>query len=111
MELIKNCTLCNSPLDQWNKTKGHKTYCRACFSQYHKERAIDPGIRLKNVARVKAKDALKKGLIMRWPCAICNDPDAEMHHSDYNKPLDVHWLCKVHHEELHTLEYRALKTA
>jgi hypothetical protein len=34
---------------------------------------------------------------------ICRDlePDEEAHHNDYSKPLDITWLCRVHHGREH----------
>jgi len=31
----------------------------------------------------------------------CGRGKAEMHHDDYAKPLDIRWLCFVHHREFH----------
>lgn len=36
----------------------------------------------------------------RQPCEICG-AKAEAHHEDYNKPLEVRWLCFKHHREWH----------
>jgi hypothetical protein len=52
--------------------------------------------------------AIKAGELVRGPCEKCADPDTEGHHDDYNKPLDVRWLCKTHHNEHHRKQ-RALE--
>lgn len=49
-------------------------------------------------ARARAKHALKMHWISRQPCEICLHPVAEMHHEDYDKPLEVRWLCDDHHQ-------------
>lgn len=55
--------------------------------------------------RVKARSiiaqSLRKGDIVRLPCVKCGDPKAQAHHEDYSKPLDVIWLCRKHHREIH----------
>lgn len=38
----------------------------------------------------------------RGKCLVCANEKTEAHHHDYNKPLDVIFLCKPHHVELHT---------
>lgn len=49
--------------------------------------------------------ALQSGKIKRLPCEMCGDPKSEGHHPDYSKPLDVMWLCRKHHRDVHrTLE-------
>jgi hypothetical protein len=45
--------------------------------------------------------ALKAGRLERKPCEVCGNIKAHAHHSDYNKPLDVIWLCAKHHKEWH----------
>lgn len=45
--------------------------------------------------------AILNGEIERQPCEKCGVPDAEGHHDDYSKPLDVRWLCDEHHREFH----------
>jgi hypothetical protein len=45
--------------------------------------------------------ALRRNQITRQPCEICGSIKVEAHHDDYSKPLEVRWLCRVHHEEHH----------
>jgi len=53
--------------------------------------------------------AVKKGLLIPMPCEICGKSGTmsdgrnliQAHHDDYNKPLDVRWLCQEHHHEWH----------
>lgn len=45
--------------------------------------------------------ALRHGIIIKTACVVCGNPNVEGHHDDYNKPLEVAWLCKVHHKIRH----------
>lgn len=57
----------------------------------------------KNPEKVKAhnavNNAIRHGRLARLSC-WCGEL-GEAHHPDYSKPLDVVWLCKKHHEEMH----------
>ena len=47
--------------------------------------------------------AIKSGKLEKHPCEVCETMEnLEAHHEDYSKPLNVRWLCKKHHIELHT---------
>lgn len=46
--------------------------------------------------------AVKRGALIRKPCESCGSEDCvHGHHDDYNKPLDVRWLCQKCHFEWH----------
>ena len=46
--------------------------------------------------------ALKSGRLVKEPCSICGtENNLHAHHSDYNKPLEVTWLCDKHHRISH----------
>jgi hypothetical protein len=49
--------------------------------------------------------AIKQGLLQRSKiCEMADDSclgQIEAHHDDYDKPLEVRWLCKSHHRRLH----------
>ena len=57
--------------------------------------------RIKYLAQCILQTAVKRGKIKRLPCIVCNNIKSEAHHYDYNKPLDVIWLCDKHHKEKH----------
>jgi len=61
--------------------------------------------RMKNpipfIARGKLSHAVKLGLVVRKPCVVCGNPKSHGHHEDYSKPLDVVWLCPLHHSARH----------
>ena len=45
--------------------------------------------------------AVKSGVVIVKPCIICGSEKSVAHHEDYDKPLDVIWLCQLHHIQLH----------
>lgn len=45
--------------------------------------------------------AIFRGRLIQRPCEVCGAEKADAHHDDYNKPLDVRWLCPTHHREWH----------
>jgi hypothetical protein len=49
----------------------------------------------------KASAAIKKGLLKRQPCHICGATKVEAHHTHYSHYLEVVWLCRRHHVQLH----------
>mgnify|MGYP001571783478 CR=1 FL=1 len=52
-------------------------------------------------ARSKVRTAILNGSLKRGLCSICKSADAEAHHPDYSKPLEIIWLCGRHHQRLH----------
>jgi hypothetical protein len=54
-------------------------------------------------ARSKVRTALKNGKLTKPDtCSNCNkETNIEAHHPDYNKPLEVIWLCRKCHKAEH----------
>lgn len=55
----------------------------------------------KRAAHTAVYSAIRNGSLIRKPCEVCGDTQSQGHHDDYSKPLDVRWLCFVHHREVH----------
>ena len=51
--------------------------------------------------RQKARRAISNGLLVKGACERCGDMKVHAHHEDYSRPLDVNWLCPLHHSERH----------
>lgn len=51
---------------------------------------------------------LRYGKLSKQPCERCGATDlVHAHHDDYSKPLEVMWLCPLHHKERHReLQFR-----
>ena len=44
------------------------------------------------------------GKYVRGKCEVCGIKNAEAHHDDYAKPLEIKWLCKGHHKLHHVFD-------
>lgn len=103
---MKNlCSKCNNFLDE-NRI-GKQRYCKSCHAENmrlnrpsHSQLTDDQ--KIKANARSYAKVYLKRGKLIKQSCQVCNDPDTEMHHPDYSKPLEIIWLCRIHHLQIHS---------
>ena len=48
--------------------------------------------------------AIKKGDLVKKPCDSCGSTLSLAHHDNYEKPLDVRWMCQSCHKKLHEKE-------
>lgn len=57
---------------------------------------------VKNRHKYRAQDKAKYHIKQKELCEVkgCNSVGV-MHHEDYDKPLEVNWLCASHHGEFH----------
>ncbi len=58
---------------------------------------------LKEIAHRMVSEALRKGKLKRKNCELCNSKFTDAHHKNYNKPLDIVWLCRRCHIYIHKL--------
>lgn len=62
----------------------------------------------KRSAHVKTGNAIRDGKLIKQCCQVCGSIDVHAHHCDYDKPLDIMWLCPIHHEAWHKEHGEAL---
>lgn len=48
-------------------------------------------------------NAIRDNKLFKQPCEICSSNDSNGHHDDYDKPLEVRWLCAEHHKQWHDI--------
>ena len=85
-----------------------RTTCPSCLASDKKEECMDCDFLIdyerkrKAIVRRFTRHKISQGILNRLPCEICGVNDkVEAHHDDYDKPLDVRWLCRFHHREYH----------
>jgi hypothetical protein len=65
---------------------------------------------LKTEAREIFNYQVRIGKITKEPCAVCGDIKVDGHHyKGYDLPLEVQWLCRTHHSEVHKEQRAILK--
>lgn len=93
------CSNCNNLLD----TRGR--YCLKCHANYMKQwrksHPLNTEQRIKANCRAITNMSVKRGKLVKLNCQKCGSIKSETHHFDYSKPLEVNWLCRKHHLELH----------
>jgi len=45
--------------------------------------------------------AIRNGSLFRLPCIRCGEAKSLAHHEDYDKPLEIMWLCQPCHKQRH----------
>ena len=54
-------------------------------------------------------NAIRDGKLFKEPCRVCGAEDGvHAHHDDYAMPLNIRWLCAVHHSQWHKENGEAL---
>lgn len=101
MLIVKQCSKCGNPRD-----REPQRYCKACHASYMrqyrpKHSDLPPEARMRANTRSYANSYLRRGMIERQPCFSCGSERSQMHHPDYSKPLEVVWLCRECHLDLH----------
>lgn len=71
---------------------------RQDLSDLHRYREENPK---KYAAHVRVGNAIRDGILVPKPCEVCGGLKVHGHHTDYDKPLDVMWLCSEHHVAWH----------
>jgi hypothetical protein len=81
---------------KYSKTKAYRISAKAAGIKWkennkHKRTAINA-----------VNNAIRSGILKKFPCEVCGKKERiHGHHNDYNKPLEVIWLCHTHHMAIH----------
>lgn len=76
-----------------NQKDGRREYRKQKLIEYRNK------FRQRSLAHSKVQYALRAGKLIKKPCGVCGSEKSEAHHEDYDKPLDVMWLCRIHHRQ------------
>lgn len=90
---------------EYHQQYGATYKTRPEVKQANRERArlrlTDPTERQKADVRQLTRNAIRRGELLRQPCERCGCTTVDAHHDDYSEPLQVRWLCRIHHREHH----------
>lgn len=112
----KKCSTCQTvkPVSEFGRDRsrpdGINFRCRPCNKEQVKKRDYPRYEQIKKSRhllkikeRRKVRIAVKNGAIVKQPCSQCGSAISFAHHPDYTKPLEVVWLCRQHHEDVHRM--------
>jgi hypothetical protein len=105
----KDCTKADVKRHRQENWEKVRAYDRLRASQPHRVaqakeihdrwRAMYPN---RKAAQASLRRAVLSGVVKPQPCWVCGSK-AEAHHPDYDRALDVVWLCPPHHRQTHAL--------
>jgi len=102
-DINKVCDVCQAV---FVTARASQNLCSTCSGSSKGNYAAQKKHRASHPERVKARDMIGKrisrgALLTRGCCSVCGKDNAHAHHDDYSKPLDITWLCKDHHYQVH----------
>lgn len=100
-----SCTKCQ----ERPRRSDNQRWCKECHAENMrnnrpKHSELPDEKRKKANARSYANSEKQRGKLIQEDCVECGSPDSQMHHEDYDKPLQVTWLCRECHLNLHEAE-------
>lgn len=107
--LSPKCKLCAREYDKARANEPHRVLARKEYAKTEggieknssaKKRYIEENPK-KRAAHIAVGNAIRDRKLIKQPCEVCGVEDVQAHHCDYNKPLEVMWLCVKHHVEWH----------
>ncbi len=120
MRLWRECKKCGYAIDWFDLANINGYLCRDCYIPINREKARNyyktkygkSRVRKailksskKYPEKVRARSyvhwALRTGKLIKGKCQVCDSIKVQAHHHDYSKPLQVSWLCTVHHGLIH----------
>lgn len=116
----KECTKKDTRQNRIDRIEHYRMYDRMRASKPHRvalSKRVQAEWRLRHPERRKAQvalsNAVRDGRVIPWPVCAVSDCGGkpEAHHPDYSRPLDVVWLCSIHHKQVHAMANRLLKAA
>jgi hypothetical protein len=107
---LNKCKMCSRKDVIENRTK-RATYYREYDNQrthHYKDPDYQEQYHRRYPNKYKAHNALNNAIknkqLIKNPCEICGRVSrVHAHHADYSKPLEIRWLCPVHHKQWHNL--------
>lgn len=95
---IKTCNSCRRSKAKYQRTETGRLKQQAAKDKWRKN--TDKG-KLLTWVHSRVYVAVNNGTLVKQPCEQCGNTVVHAHHDDYDKPLDVRWLCQQHHVEVH----------
>ena len=114
--LAHKCKLCQRVYDKARAGDKHRAEQRSIYAQTEEGRIsgskAKSDYRKRNPNKSKAhalvSRKVRSGSLFRENCEVCGESKTHAHHDDYAKPLNVRWLCPIHHKAWHTKNGEAL---
>ena len=89
----------------------HREYQKTDAGKAASKRASKKYVELNQIKRavhIMTGNAIRDGRITKGPCEKCSSNIVHAHHDDYAYPMNVRWLCAVHHSQWHKLNGEGL---
>lgn len=110
MYRCESCKQIKSDVYEMHHSKNTSYRCRECNtrmvnkyreSKKGKEAILRAELSYNRRNRHKVSAWYKAKKIPLQPCEVCGNPKSLRHHADYSEPLNVKFLCALHHKEIH----------
>jgi hypothetical protein len=69
--------------------------------KWRKTHPLSDAQRKKSNTRALSRYYQKRGKLVPTACEVCGSEKVERHHDDYDQPLSVRYLCRLHHKMFH----------